>query len=314
MTEKEKLNEEYLAKQALIKTVDMDAVFNSVENIYFDKKLQNEILYTLDEYKDYLIKLDELNPMQLKQLLDNIKFDETIVTQLFDNRDELSLVRNIYDNHVRIDSIDYIMDKVIGPSKISGDNLKYAHSIIMEGSIDKEKITEEEMETLKRYRDNDKYWVGAYNPDNTPNVQYFPPSSKTISDSIDKIVDFINDDIYHNTEFDLFVHPIIGHALIAILQPFGDGNTRLSRLIQSSYFTKNTNNVYDTNYQLPLLALSTSYYGFREQYRELIKDIALNPCSETWTKWIMFNLRTIQCSIDNMYTMIEKHMKIGKTR
>lgn len=57
---------------------------------------------------------------------------------------------------------------------------------------------------------------------------------------------------------------------------------------------KHTNNLFQKSFKLPIIYLSRSYSTFREQYRELIANIAVDPSNENWNQWINFNTFMIQ--------------------
>ena len=294
-------------KELKEKEVDMDKIIDSISNIYFNKKIINEMIYVLDEYKEYLEQIKQLNKKQQKLFLEALKLDEILVTQLIENKDYELIINSMTDENVRKDSIDYIVKKVLSDKPLSTYNIKFVHKIIMDGAINKDNIS---LEKINNFRGKDLAWVGGW-VDNKPVIQYGPPSSEKILPSLKKILDFINNEEYHNKEFDCFVHPIIVHALIAILQPFYDGNTRVCRIVQSAYFLLNTNNIYDFNYTLPLLAMSQEYYAFSSDYRSLIAKIAMNPNQENWEAWIMFNLRNIETCITRMSENIQTNFKIS---
>ena len=87
------------------------------------------------------------------------------------------------------------------------------------------------------------------------------------------------------------------HGLIAVLQVFEDGNTRLARCFQHITLQDLTNKTISNNlFELPLPAIyfSKNYIPYRKEYRELLASIALNPNNEAWNEWISFNLHRMQ--------------------
>lgn len=148
----------------------------------------------------------------------------------------------------------------------------------------------------KEFRKKDTFFVGYNIDENKKHVDYFPPLQQDINRSINEILTYINDPGVeeYNQDYALFINPLIAHGLITILQPFNDGNSRVGRVINSAMILKHTNSIYNTNLRYPLLYVSRNMYPFRENYREYIKNIAVNPSDETWNKWILFGLRSIE--------------------
>lgn len=290
------------------KEVDIDLVIDSVYHIYFNESMRDEMIYTLDEYKEYLKKIQQLKKEDQKLFLETLKLDEILVTQLIEKKDYEIILNSMMDDNIRKDSIDYLVRKVLSDKPVNTCHIKFVHKIIMDGTLNKSNVS---LQKINNYRGNDLSWVGGW-VNGKPVIQYAPPKSEKIQPSLEKIIDFMNDESYHKTEFDCFVHPIIVHALIAILQPFYDGNTRVCRLLQSIYFLLNTNRVYNLNYSLPLLAMSQEYYAFSSNYRSLIANIAMNPNQENWEQWIMYNLRNIQSCIIRMGDTIDNNFNIYK--
>lgn len=293
------VNEEFINEERKNKTVQMKKILDSIQNIYINKNLQNEAIYILDEYKKFLNKVDSLTKESLKVFLAAIKEEEMLMTQLSEQQNHLLIVDSMVDDDVRKDSIDYIINKVIKLKPLTRANLKFAHKILLDGSIDKIKISEEELNKLIQFRGSETLWVGTWK-NGQPLIHYFPPKEKEIQESLDEILKFMNNEEYANSELDLFIQPIIVHALIAILQPFYDGNSRLCRLLQNAYFLRNTNNVYDKKYHSLLITSAKGYNDFKENYRTSIGKLAVDPSPENWHKWILFNLHTIETSITYM--------------
>lgn len=281
---------EQLELERVSKVVDINQVIDSVRNIYINRKSLDEIMYTMDEYIDYLELLESLPKDNLKYFLDALKTEEILVTQFVEPTDSKQIVANMLNPDIRKDSVDYIHSKMLNQRYLTQRNIKFAHQIVITGSADDEAQN-------KCYRTEDGLWVGGW-VNGKPNIQYAPPFPEHIAKNMKRIINLINTEEYRKTELDCFVHPIIIHALISILQPFYDGNTRLSRLVQSSQFLLNTNEFYNKAYMSPILALSREYYGLSANYRTLIAKIAMNPCSENWNAWLLFNLRNIQSNIE----------------
>ena len=70
---------------------------------------------------------------------------------------------------------------------------------------------------------------------------------------------------------------------------FDDGNTRTARLLQHGKIWTNTKDMYDINLRYPALYLSSVYYRYGNQYRELLANLANNKDNDAWNEWLRFN-------------------------
>lgn len=288
----------------MMEEVNFKNIFDSIFNITIDNRTLNELVYTLDEYNDFLGILNELSHEQLLQYEDAMKYEEKLMTQKLEVTNEKKLIDALVSKNNRKDSIEYITEKQLKYGNIIIPNIKRVHSILLDG-------ISFEYEKNKKFRMIDVF-VG-YFENGEKVIQYIPPKPDKIDDSMKMIIDFLNSKEY-SKDIDMLIHPFIVHALVAILQPFNDGNTRVGRLIQSTKILFNTNNLYKYNYQSSPLYLSREYSGFRDSYRDIIKDIAINPNDENWNKWFMFNLYRVQDRINYSIDFIQNRMKIDSGR
>jgi len=259
----------------------MDKLVSGIKNI----KIYDNTLFHLDEvnekYDEYLKILMDLEPRKLKCFLEYIKRNEIINNHETELEDRFLL--ELYQMTKRKDSID-IMMKHYEDGDITKEELKKIHRIVIKGSSD------DKPENYNYRKDNEK-WVGFFGTNGEKNIQYMPPDYKELDELITYTLDYLNE---NNTNFDnLFLKPLIVHALIAYLQPFGNGNTRVARVIQHGKICKSTNELYNTNFQYPTLYLSERYLLTRAQYRGLIKDISIEKDNDSWNRWFKYNLNLI---------------------
>jgi Fic family protein len=164
-------------------------------------------------------------------------------------------------------------------------DIKKIHRVVIKGSSD-------DLEKNYDFRkDNDK-WVGSFGINGETNIDYLPPDYNEIMDLMNVILEYLNEK--NNVNFEnLFIKPLVAHALIAYLQPFGNGNTRLARVLQHCKICANTNEVFNTDLNKPVLYLSKNYLITRGDYRGLIKNLAINQDDDAWNKWFNYNLNMI---------------------
>lgn len=269
------------------KQIQFNQIFKSVFSLELSNRTKNEIEYTLEEYQRFISLLEQLSLRNSQILQRTLKEDEIFYNHSMESTPQESemLIESMVDPHVRKDSIKYITTKKLTNGIITIPNIKHLHSILMKGiSLDEE--------GNKKFRLKEVF-VG-YFENGEKVVQYIPPQSADILFSMQEVLALINDPEVFGDASNIFVQPAIVHALIAIIQPFDEGNTRTSRLINYALLLSHTNQLYQKSFKLPIVYLSRSYSGFREQYRDLIAKIAQDPSNENWNQWIYFNLFMIQ--------------------
>ncbi len=281
--------------------LDFNKIFSSVFKIKLGQNVINELDYTLAEYQDHMENIDSINRNNYKIYNEAMRLNEILYTHSMElhSTEKQLLVEGVVNYNSKNDSIRYLTEIFLKKGNLTILNIKRLHSILMNGvSFDEEKN--------KKFRVNDDIFVGYYENNNKV-VQYIPPKSSDIDFSMMEVLTYINDPDSDLYSYNLFLQPIICHALVAILQPFDDGNTRVSRILHYVTTLKNTNDVCNKDYHYPIIYLSHSFYPFQKQYRDLIQQIALDPSSDNWNKWIMFNLHSIQDYFNYSNDFIEKN-------
>ena len=304
--------------------VKFSEVFRSIFNIEYNKNVLNELDYTYDIFQEFIDKYEQIDDKIKRIFIEAMCFDE--ITYLHNmelkRNEEKQLVNSLAGVEIKNTSISYICDKSLKYNNIIISNIKKLHAILMEGiALDRIKAG--------TFRSKDNIYVGTPVDADTIYVQYYPPLAKYIDEAMSLIITYLNDpelnkkrpNTYLNSdifEFDkkyaLFIQPMIIQALLIIVQAFNDGNSRTARAINYASMLNHTNQIFDKDYELPLLYLSRGYWGFKEQYREFLKDIAINPNSENWNKWFRFCLHSIQAHIDYYDEVINNNQLIKKKK
>lgn len=258
-------------------------IFDDIEDIHFNNRVSNDLLYTKDIYQEYLELLKEFSKTNLEQILTALKKIEIIDNHTFEKENHNLLVNYSETHHST--AINYLIKKLISEGNPLNDFIiKKAHEILMRG-------TSNENELMSGYRKSNAFFVG-YFEGNKKCISYFPISSDEIGKTMNLFFDYYNNPIIK--EEDLFVKPFILHGLLAALQVFPDGNTRLARTIQHIKLFEVTNKVFDEKFPLPVIYFSKTCIPYRALYRDLIADIAKMPNDENWNNWIKFNLYRLQ--------------------
>ena len=233
----------------------------------------------MTKYLEYIKIIEQFDDKLLKYYLTTIKQIEVLNNQLTEQ--ESSLLIRIYNNMHKENSLDKIIRLLNDKEDLTKQELKCLHKVLMRGTTSEE-------ETHEFRKDNNKF-VGSFNPDGSKRIDFMPIPFVEIDSCIEQVLEMINSKKNDNP----FINPFIFHAIISVMQPFDDGNTRLSRLIQHAKIWKNTNLLYNKFFDKPLLYLSKNYLLTRGTYRGLLANLAKEENNEAWNKWFTYNLNMV---------------------
>ena len=266
-----------------------------IENIELNDNNKYYLDETMEEYQNYLNKINNFDPKLLKYFLETLREMELINNH--ETEYESTMLLMLHKNSHRENSIKRIIKLYSEKEKLDKEDLKLLHKILMQG-------TQNDLSTYD-FRKTDNEFVGAFNSDGSKRIDYMPIDSSEIENDIDKVLDYL----CGNNIDDPFTKSFIAHGIIAVMQPFYDGNTRLSRLLQYAEIWKNTNMLYGTNFQSPTIFLSKNYLMTRGQYRNLITNLAVNKDNEAWNKWITYNLNMVNEQLYYLNNNIQRMKK-----
>ena len=255
----------------------MDKVVESIDNLKLSSKIIEHLKYTNEDYINLIKNLQTLDDNILKNFLRTLRNREIVNNQ--ETELEESFLVELYLTSKRKNSIEVAME-LLEDKKITKDEIKKLHRIVIKDSSDDKK------ENYDFRQDNEK-WVGYFGTGNRQVVQYMPPDYNEIDPMMDYILKILNDDETTKDINHPLIKPIVAHGFLAYLQAFGNGNTRLARVLQHGKIWQMTNDFENTNLELPVLYLSKNYLMYHKQYRDLTKDIAID---QNWESWLNFNL------------------------
>lgn len=258
----------------------MNKVVDNIDEIKLSTKVIDHLDYTLEDYKEYLDMFKLLDARNLKYFLLTQKKQEIINNQ--EAELQPSFLIALYQMYQKKDSIDIVMQH-FKDGNITMGELKKLHRVVIKG-------TEDDIEANYDYRSDNNKWVGGFDINGDRIVDYIPPDYKEIKPMLEKVLYFLNNDTNNDILDNILIKPFIAHALIAYIQPFGNGNTRLSRVLQHGKIWHMTKEQLQCDLPLPALYLSKNYLQTRSQYRDLIRDVAVN---NDWDKWINYNLNMV---------------------
>lgn len=255
-------------------------------------KVYDSTMFHLDDvismYNEYIEKINNMSDLQRKTFLRIIEDNELIDNQTVEN--ENSFLVTFYSKLEKQHSLNYLKT-MFSKKNTSVEEVNHLHSIMINGSSADEPQNH-------RYRDgshpsDDQRWVGYYDSNNKPVVEYVPIPSNMVMQEMKSLIDYVNDLSDNSIFSNIFIKPMIIHAEMAVMQPFGDGNTRTARLLQYGDMWKLTNEQSSNHVLKPVLYLSDRYKIYRRDYRTYIKNIAVQKDDDAWNKWFDFNLNMI---------------------
>lgn len=249
----------------------------------------------IEKYLNYIKLLEIFDEKLLKYYLNTLKNNEIMNNQQAEQ--ENSFLISLYNNMQRENSLDRIIKILNNKDDITKNELKLLHKILMKGTNNE--IGSED------FRKTDTKFVGAFLNDGTKRIDYMPIPSMEINDNIDKTLEFINSKDIN----DPFINPFIAHAIISVMQPFDDGNTRTSRLLQHGKIWKNTNKLFSKSFDKPLIYLSRNYLFTRGDYRNLLTYLAKEESNEAWNEWFRYNFNMLDEQLYYLDNNVKKLIK-----
>lgn len=270
---------EYYRKNKIYPIVDKDLV-SRISEIKISDSIKDQNKYVIEDYIEHLEKLKSLEPNQLKHYLMVLKNADIKDNQKLEEVD--SFLLNLYLQAEKKHAIDELLRHDILDEK----TLLKTHGILLKG-------TESEPEKGIKYRDNNRTFVGTQK-NGRRDINYLTLDINDIEYAMNLFFEYYN--MEDNFE-DIFLKPFAIHGMLSALQVFGDGNTRLSRLLQSIKIYKLTNKHSDYNFQNPALYITRAYFPYRAEYRDLIMKLAIEPNEESINNWMKFNLKRTQDTI-----------------
>lgn len=273
-------------------------------------KIYDNTLFHLDDtekaYQLYLDKLlnSNLNSKSISLLLQALKNRELLNTQ--EAEQENSFLISIYQMTQRKNSIDTMVKYLHGKDQLSSKQFQELHKMAIEGTSD-------DIEANYQYRSDNEKWVGSFGTNGNRVIDYMPPDYNDIPELMDFILDFLSKDST-NLFDNVFIKPFAAHALIAYLQPFGNGNTRVARLLQHGYIWKNTVNKYNVKLESPALFLSENYLMTRQHYRGLIKNLVVEKGNDSWNKWFNYNLNMVDEQLYKITNDLDEYIRKSRNK
>lgn len=270
-------------------------IFDSINKIKLSDRVLDNLKWTEETYIERVETIDSFNSKK-KKFLESIKLMEAKDNQDLERED--LFIYDILSHYYKENCIDYLLTH-----DFNKETFIKAHKILLEGTSSQEFAK-------KDYRDNNDTYVSQVDWNGTVTPYYFAIDYKDIPEALDRIIEYYQS----NGDTDIFQKGIVTHGLVAALQMFNDGNTRIGRVLQYIKIKDLTEKLFDRKLDQPYLYGTRSYYPYKENYRELMSNLAINPDNDTWNAWINFNLNRLQDRMTYEEPRIEEVKTLIKTR
>ena len=251
----------------------------------------------LEKYTKYLDDINNLSKTKKEQYLHAIKKIEIQKNHSLEQEDPYMLT--LYMEGKRQYAIDYLLKNQKYPlDTLTREKIIVSHKKLLDGTSSQKYIKND-------YRQDNLAYVCKSGRGDLQ-IHYFSLPCEDIEESIMNLTVYYNSTIHDNYTL---IKPTIIHGLVGALQVFNDGNTRFARTLQALKTYELTERNLGYYFPTPAFYTSDAYFDYREQYRNKIADIAINPDNESWNNWVNFNLNRIENQIFYMDNKVKKFTK-----
>lgn len=251
----------------------------------------------LEKYTKYLDDINNLSKTKKEQYLHAIKKIEIQKNHSLEQEDPYMLT--LYMEGKRQYAIDYLLKNQKYPlDTLTREKIIVSHKKLLDGTSSQKYIKND-------YRQDNLAYVCKSGRGDLQ-IHYFSLPCEDIEELIMNLTVYYNSTIHDNYTL---IKPTIIHGLVGALQVFNDGNTRFARTLQALKTYELTERNLGYYFPTPAFYTSDAYFDYREQYRNKIADIAINPDNESWNNWVNFNLNRIEDQIFYMDNKVKKFTK-----
>lgn len=252
-------------------------------NEYLDKiKLTDNVLYRVAEinetFEEYLKLLGKY-------------MDYNYLTMLFywldDTQKELNSSGKMERHKFSFTNEELLSGNLFFDSlNISQKRIKDIHKFVCEHSETNENIL------VGEYRKNIA-WRGTVLKNGETEVYWWGANPEDIEKFVKSYIEFYKKNSIKEIYSNPFLKASLAHLLLLRIHPFGDGNSRTSRIIQNLSFTSGINRVYNTKLKLSPLNISTNIYVNQITYADRVNNIKFDIehfDNEAINRWFNFIL------------------------
>ena len=269
-----------LIAQGLYAIVDM-GLLEKARNFEISSNVHEYALETLQSYKEYLKILEQLPPNILKLYLETLK--KTELRNNHESESENSFLLEMFESLDSSNSINMAAGIVNRKGILDVEDIKALHMKVMQG-------TSEQEEDNYNFRKDNCFFVGSF-VGGQRQIDFFPMRAVEVPQAMEVLTEYLN--LKPSSEEDILFQPMIVHALIAAIQAFPDGNTRLARLILHIKLWQLSKEFHLTTIHLPAIYMSKNFLLVRKSYRDHICRMVVDKTDEAWNRWLNLNLNAM---------------------
>ncbi len=271
-----------------------------------DYKLNSNVEFhmqdSIESYITYLNMLSELSPRECEIFLNTLKNNEIINNQEMEHEDPFMVQLELElecSKGKKNTSIDIMTNSILENKPLTIRKIEQLHRLIIHGTCD---------DKPENYKIRDKQAYVSETTNGIEKVCYYAPNPEEIKPYLNKILEFLNSDD-NKKEQDILYNSILTHFYIAALQPFGNGNTRLARLIEYGSIFKLSREVLGSKIKSPALFVSKNYLMTRASYRNNISKLVNEPTDDSFNNWMNYNLNMVDEQIYFCNNILKKRFK-----
>jgi len=169
---------------------------------------------------------------------------------------------------------------------INQKRIKDIHKFVCEHSATNRDIL------IGEYRKNSA-WHGNILPSGEKVIDWYGAAPEDIEKFIKSYIEFYKKNSIKEVYSNPFLKAALAHILLLRIHPFGDGNSRTSRIIHNLSFTSSINKLYGTNLKLSPLNISKNIHINQITYAKRVNSVPFgieefdNSAINRWLEFIL---------------------------
>lgn len=254
-----------------------------------------DLLEYVDQIKltdDVLFHLADINATfeeYLKTLGRYTSYDDTsVLLYWFDNTQKELVSSGEIERHKFAFSNKELLsgDLFFDSLSINHKRIKDIHKFVCEHSATNKDIL------IGEYR-KESAWHGNVLPNGEKVIDWYGAAPEDIEKFIKSYIEFYKKNSIKEVYSNPFLKAALAHLLLLRIHPFGDGNSRTSRIIHNLSFTSSINKLYGTNLKISPLNISKNIHVNQITYAKRVNNVPFSIekfDNEAINRWLDFIL------------------------
>lgn len=236
--------------------------------------------------------------------------------------------------------LDNTQKELISSGKVEGQKFVFTNEELLNGNLffDSLNISQKRIKDIHKFvcehsSTNKNILVGEYRKqpawrgnilaDGRKDIDWWGANPEDIEKFIKSYIEFYKKNSLKEVYANPFLKAALAHILLLRIHPFGDGNSRTSRIIHNLSFTSSINKFYGTNLKLSPLNISKNIHVNQATYSKKVNGISFsleefnNDAINDWLNFIL-NMYDEQLyfqmnRIPNLATSFERIKEMSST-